>query len=342
MDSTSPLPPENDETNSLEGSSTVIEPAATTPAAGEAAAGDQPPIAEAEAATSSQPETAPRGPKPGLKSFFRRFNIYLLAFVFLLIVATIVVVVVTIKGRKNAAAPTVGTQSLTQKQLEQLGNSDVNVGNSSQILNVQSNAVFGGQVLVRQNLEVAGTITAGGALNLPGITVSGTSSFSQIQTSTLNVSGNSTIQGQLTVGGGLNVSGNTTFAGAVSIGQLTINGLTLNGDLNLTHHITAGGPIPSRTAGTALGSGGTVSISGSDTAGTITINTGDSPAAGCFATVNFVTKFNATPHVVVTPIGSGAAGLAYYVNRTTTSFSVCTASAAPAGQTFGFDYIAFD
>ncbi|HET8670877.1 MAG TPA: hypothetical protein VFM05_09720, partial [Candidatus Saccharimonadales bacterium] len=117
------------------------------------------------------------------------------------------------------------------------------------------------------------------------------------------------------------------------------NALQLNGDLTLNNHIIAGGPIPGSTRGGALGSGGTASVSGSDTTGSITINTGGSPGPGCFITVNFVKRFNGTPHVIVTPIASGAASINYYVDRSPTEFSICTTNSAPAGQTFGFDYL---
>jgi hypothetical protein len=100
--------------------------------------------------------------------------------------------------------------------------------------------------------------------------------------------------------------------------------------------------VPGVGRGSAVGSGGTASLGGSDTAGSITINTGGGTGAGCFATVNFVRKFNSTPHVIVTPVGSGAAGLGYYITRSTSDFSVCTTTPAPSGQTFGFDYFVVD
>jgi hypothetical protein len=74
----------------------------------------------------------------------------------------------------------------------------------------------------------------------------------------------------------------------------------------------------------------------------ITIGTGSSPTSGCFATVTFGKAFNNVPDVVVTPVGAAASGMAYYITRSTTDFSVCTSSTPPAGQSFGFDYIAID
>jgi hypothetical protein len=79
-------------------------------------------------------------------------------------------------------------------------------------------------------------------------------------------------------------------------------------------------------------------VSGSDTAGFININTGGAPSAGCFITVNFASRFNSTPRVLVTPVGSDSGALNYYVNRSSTSFSVCVATVPPAFASFGFDY----
>jgi len=253
------------------------------------------------------------------------------------------VVVIAYLKSHTKTANNINDQTLSQNSISQLAKSDVTVGDVKQTLSVQSNAVFAGQVLVRKDLQVAGKLEVGGSLSLTGITVSGDSIFDQIQVNkNLQVAGDTALQGQLTVQKSLNVNGGGTFNGALSAPQLNVNVLQINGDLNLTHHISAGGATPGRTSGTALGGGGTASVSGSDTAGSITISTGGSPSSGCFITVNFVNKFNNTPHVVVSPVDAGSATLQYYVTRTTTSFSVCTANAAPSGQTFGFDYIVFD
>jgi hypothetical protein len=91
-----------------------------------------------------------------------------------------------------------------------------------------------------------------------------------------------------------------------------------------------------------VGSAGTVSINGTDTAGTININFGFGASAGVLANVAFVNAFNKTPHIVITPIGSNCAALSYYVNRTTGGFSIGSASAGPSGVSCAFDYIALD
>jgi len=304
--------------------------------------GDEQTTTFGQPAGSGNANTPPPKKPGGIKGFLSRFSMYLLLFVLVLVIAIIVVVVAAVKSNSKPENK-IGDQTLTQSDLGQLAQSDVTVGDVKQTLSVQSNAVFAGQVLVRKDLQVAGKLEVGGSLSLTGITVSGDSVFDQIQVNkNISVGGDAAIQGQLTIQKSLAVNGGGTFNGPISAPQLTVGSLQMSGDLALTHHIAAGGVNPGRSNGNALGGGGTASVSGSDTAGSITINTGGSPASGCMVTVNFATKFNATPHVVVTPVEAAAAGLQYYVTRNTSGFSVCTANAPPAGATFGFDYIVFD
>jgi cytoskeletal protein CcmA (bactofilin family) len=291
---------------------------------------------------SPAPVTPPQPKKKSpLKRLWDKLNIYLLLFILVVVVAVGILVVLTIKSNKptkNALA----TQNLSQQELQQLASTDVTVGNPKQVLTVQANAVFAGAVLIRSNLEVAGSLKVGGELSLNSLTVGGATQLSDVQANNLTLTGSLNLQGSLTLKNGINVTGNSNFSGNVTTTSLTTGSLQLNGDLNLTHHITAGGTTPNISRGTATGGGGTASLSGSDTSGSIAINTGSSPPAGCFATITFTQKFTSTPHIVITPIGSAAAGLQYYIDRTTSSFTICSATAAAAGQTFGFDYIALD
>lgn len=285
-------------------------------------------------------------PKPPKKHRFHLHgaNLYLAGFIVIVMVA--VALAIYAFSRNNQSSSNQGqitSQNLSPQALKDLANSDVTVGGPKQVLTVQSSAVFNGQVLVKQGLQVAGSLEIGGNLSLPNIVVSGTSQFGTVQVNKdLFIAGDENLQGQLTVQNSLTVKGGGNFSGPVSAPQLTVSALNLNGDLVLTHHITAGGSTPGRSNGSALGSGGTASVSGSDTAGNIQINTGGGPPAGCFITVNFTQSYNATPHVVVTPIGSAAGGLQWYVTRNTNSFSVCTDNTPPAYSSFGFDYIIFD
>ncbi len=309
---------------------------------------DQGSVVTGDQATAAPTQPTPTGPLPKrrfsvrLKALSRRFNVYSLGFILVLLIGIMAIVISMRLDDTDKNANTLQTDSLTAEELSKLQNTDAKVGDPKQTLTIESNTIINGKVLLRDDLDVAGTIKVGGSLNLPGITVSGTSNFDQIQASRLAITGDTTIQGQLNVQKNLTVTGSASFGGTLSATQLNIQTLQLSGDLQLNRHLDAGGGTPSKSDGSAIGGGGTSSVSGSDTAGTVTINTGSSPASGCLVTVTFAQKFNATPHVVITPIGSGAAGLNYYLNRSSSNFSVCSTNAPSAGISFSFDYIALD
>lgn len=84
------------------------------------------------------------------------------------------------------------------------------------------------------------------------------------------------------------------------------------------------------------GSNGTAAISGNDTSGTVSVNTGVGAGNGLLATVTFTTKYADTPHVVVTPVGRSVPGM--YINRTSAGFTISVDGAMPPGG-YAFDYI---
>jgi len=269
-------------------------------------------------------------------------NIYLLLFL-ILITSAGAAVFVTSKGQQDEkATKTTGQSSLTTQQLAELASNSTIIGDPKQTLNVQSNSVFEGQVLMRNDLNVAGELKVGRPLSIPTLKVGGESTLGQLQVNeSLSVSGNTTLQGQLTVQKSLSVTGAASFT-TLSVAQLNVGSLQFSGDLAISRHVAPSGSLPSKTNGPALGGGGTASVSGADTAGTVTINTGSSPSIGCFVTVNFAQKFNTTPRVVISPSNSSSAVLNYYTNRSAANFSLCTANAPSASTTYIFDYIAFD
>ncbi len=288
-------------------------------------------------------DTAKPAAKGRLAFLGRIGNFYFFGFLVLVLVASATVFLALRWSKGGPSQSNTKVQSLTDKQLAALKGSTTLVGDSSQVLDIQGNSVFESQVLLRKDLDVAGSIKVGGALSLPSISVGGTGSFGKVQVNdVLSVAGAVTLQNQLNVQKNLAVAGSGSFSGAVSAPQLNVGGLQLTGDLQINRHITLGGAVPGRSNGTALGGGGTASVSGSDTAGTITINTGSGPPAGCFVTINFAQKFNATPHVIVSPDNSSAGTLQWYANHGTTSFSVCTNNAPAASTTYVFDYIIID
>jgi cytoskeletal protein CcmA (bactofilin family) len=334
------------EDSSLEGSSSTTTPdnQQITEATSEEEATDALEKPEAARQTSSSADRSPTNPKKpkAIKVFLSKFNIYLSLFGLIIFIAIIIITIAYFQSKK-ASSSTIKSQGLSSSTLQQLSNSDATVGGPQQVLNVESNAVFAGKVLIRDSLEVAGGLQVSGTVSFQNITVTGSTNLQQAAVAqALTVGGTLNVQGAGTFNQGIQVNGSGTFSGAITTPQLTTPNFQLNGDLTLAHHFIVGGPSPSSSSGNALGSGGTTSIGGSDTAGAVSVNTGGGPTAGCFITVNFSSGYKQIPYVMVTPVGQSAGGLAYYITRTEKSFSICTASAAPANSSFGFNYFVVD
>jgi cytoskeletal protein CcmA (bactofilin family) len=266
-------------------------------------------------------------------------NVYLLLFVLIVLIAVIITYIGFRTNKKADLSGQINAQDLTSQSLASLSDSNTQIGDSKQTLTVASNSVFNGKVLFKDGIDVAGTIRVGGALSLPGITVSGTSNFENVLIgSTLTIGSDASVNGNLSVLKSLTVSGGASFGGAISAAQLNIEKLTLNQDLVLNRHIQTNGPTPNVGGGTATGQGGTTSINGSDTAGTVTVNIGGLPSAGVLADITFAGSYATEPHIVITPVGSTSGQLNWYITRTNTGFSILTATAPSAATTASFDY----
>jgi cytoskeletal protein CcmA (bactofilin family) len=267
-------------------------------------------------------------------------NIYLLLFVFIVLLAVMITYIGVRNNKKVDEAGKINAQSLSSKAIDNISANNTQIGDPKQTLTIASNSVFNGKALFRDSIDVAGTIRVGGALSLPGITVSGSSSFENVTISnSLAIAGDANISGNLAVQKSLTVSGGASFGGAISASQLNIDRLTLNQDVLFNRHIKTGGGVPGVSTGSAVGAGGTGSISGSDVAGTVTINVGGSPSAGTLANISFVNSYGTEPHVVITPVGSAAGALNWSIARTATGFSINTNNAPTASTSFSFDYV---
>jgi hypothetical protein len=297
--------------------------------------------ADQAAAETAAAANAPKPKKKGIKKILGFFNIYLLSFILLLIVGGAVFGVFYLNSKKAPKAPEIAVEDLSEESLNSIASQgEASIGSSDLLLNIQSNAVFNGQILAKGDVNIAGELRLGKQLAVPNLTVSGSSNLGTAQVNQLQVANSMTVQGALTVQQGLNVGGAATL-GAVTASKVTTSSLTLSGTgaLELNNHIIVNGPNPSRSTGGAVGSGGSASVSGSDTAGKVNINTGQGTAPGCFITVNFVQRFNTVPNVIISPLTGGAAITDYYASATNTNFSVCTATAAPTGSTLDFSYL---
>lgn len=272
-----------------------------------------------------------------VKGFTSNFNIYLIAFLVIVFIA-LVITYVALNSKKNNG-PSITSQELSEDAFKELAQNEANVGDTNQTLTVEANAIFNGKVLVKDNLDVAGSINVGGPLTLPGITVAGTSSFEDVEVSNnLSILGDASIQGALTVTNGANINGNLAVAGSISASSVTADTIAFSGDLQIQRHLDTGGPTPGVSRGGAVGAGGTVSISGTDASGTVTINTGGGPSSGTLAVINFSQSYGGTPRVVISPTSAAAASLDYYISRSPSGFEIRATSAPSGSSTYLFDY----
>jgi hypothetical protein len=90
----------------------------------------------------------------------------------------------------------------------------------------------------------------------------------------------------------------------------------------------------------AAGQGATVTVEGTDTAGTITIQTqtGDTFTSGEVASLTFTQALRLPPKVQLTPVNENSMGLKYYVLRDEQGFKLMIGDALEAGKTYTFDY----
>ena len=301
---------------------------------------DQEQAAQEAAGITSGKNELPEEKVSPIKKFFRKVNVYFLAFVLIAAVAGIITAVSYFNSQKEAPKAEIESQALTEEALRDLSNTDATVGDTSQTLTIKGNAIIAGEALMRGNLNVAGNFQVGGTIRGPSITISGDSNLGSTQVNSLQVAENMAVQGNSTFRD-LSTSGSASFGGAVTAPQLTVSRLVMGGnaELQIPNHISFTGPSPSRGAtGNALGNGGSASISGSDTSGTVNIRTGTNTGAGCFVRINFNQSFSRQPKVIVSPVGSGAGQTQYYVDRDQAGFSICAAAPAPGSQTFSYDY----
>lgn len=216
---------------------------------------------------------------------------------------------------------TINTQSLDNGTLNTL-TAKTGTDQPKQQLTISPDTLFINNVDVQQSVTVGTDLSVG---------------------DDLFVKGKSTLQGavginsNLSVNGALSVGGNLT-AGGLSVGNLSATSINLSSNLTIGGHIIPSGTEPSSRTSVAAG-GGSISISGNDTSGTITLHTGGSPLpTGELAIITFRAKFSATPKVQLTPVNPAASALDYYVTRSTTFFTLNSSSPTAPGTEYVFDY----
>ena len=264
-------------------------------------------------------------------------------FVFLLVVGSVGGYYYA-QSRKAAPSTSKTTISnLTPAEIANLSEIGTNLGSAGQTLNIGANALFRGTAQVTGDLTIGGKLNANGPVTLSQLNITGTTAATGLNVgSNLNVTGNTTMQQSLSVAGltslagGLNVGGAASF-NSINASTLSVRTISISGPLTVSHLATQG-PTPTFVTGTSVGAGGTGSISGNDTAGTLNFNTGGGPPAGVLGTITFRAAYSGTPHVLLSPLSGAAGSSNVYVTRTTGGFQVRTDSAPPAGSILSFDY----
>jgi hypothetical protein len=176
------------------------------------------------------------------------------------------------KSTPASKQPTI--QNLSEEDIKKLTDISTNLGTSNQVLNIGANALFRGNTSITGDLTVGGRFNANGPVTLSQLNITGTTALSGLNVgSNLTVSGATALQrglsvtGLTAINGGLNVSG-TASVNALNASTISVQNISISGPLTIGHLQTRG-TTPTAASGSAVGGGGTISISGNDTAGTV-------------------------------------------------------------------------
>lgn len=282
-----------------------------------------------------------------------------LAVVVAILAVNAVVITLVLKNKAKSDQANSEQVTISADVLSKIGVNKSTIGSSSALLTVDPDAKFNGKITAAGEVNLAGDLKLNSKMNaneaaiarlqagntsLSQLDVNGNSTLSALLLrSTLTVNGSTTLQGTvtisklLTINDSLNVQGNVAIGGTLTTATFTARNLASTSTLTIGGHIITAGPSPSvGPGGGALGSNGTVSISGNDSAGVISINIGVGASAGTLANIAFKTQFSTVPRIVITPVG--VPGSFYITNPSIGGFSVAVGSGLPAGG-YAINYI---
>lgn len=269
------------------------------------------------------------------------------------------VIAFVLRGQDGEASQTRQEEVvLSSAALDKLGVSRNPIGTQGTELVVGPDSRFNGTLTVAKDVNVSGQLRLNskfsaadaslakleaGETSLGQLNVNGDGTITSLSLRRdLSVAGATRLQGPVTIGqlltvsNNLNVSGNLAVGGTLSARAFQASSLVSDTTLTVGGHIVTRGAAPGVSRGGALAVSDTVSISGSDAAGTVAVNVGaGSVRSGIVANVSFQRPYGNTPRVVVTAVGPGASDV--YINRNANGFSIGVGSLAPGGH--AFDYI---
>jgi hypothetical protein len=310
------------------------------------------------AVTSSEAKTRPRlhrgAYRPSHKATFIGLSV-----VVAILAINVGVVMFVMKGQsKSSASVSQGEVTLSPAVLDTLGVSHSPVGSSGTELVVSPNSRFNGTLTVGSDVSIGGQLKLNskfsasdanlaklqaGDTQLDKVNINGDATVSNLNLrKDLTVLGLTRLQGPvtlsqlLTVNNNVNITGSLAVGGTLSARSFQASSLVSDTTLTIGGHVITRGSAPSVGPGSALGNNGTISISGNDAAGTVAANIGTGASSGIIAYVTFRQSYSATPHVVVTGVGSGNGSV--YVNRSASGFSIGVSNSLSPGG-YAFDYI---
>ncbi len=160
-----------------------------------------------------------------------------------------------------------------------------------------------------------------------------------------NMSSDLQTGGGLTVGGDAQFMGNAFFYKLVTFVEKTV----FKNDISLEGHFATAGDAPTVAPGDTAGlqtapTDGTpanlasVSISGNDTAGQLSVTLGDGAAAGNLAKISFKKPFGKAPRILLTPANDAASKMKYYVQSSNNDFTLASPDTLQAGTNISFNY----
>jgi hypothetical protein len=132
------------------------------------------------------------------------------------------------------------------------------------------------------------------------------------------------------------VQGDFKVLGNTEVVQLTVKGKIIT--QGLTPTIVLGASL-------VVGQNSVATVSGNDTAGTVSYTSGTSNmptydiGTGATVEVVFNAPYTAVPRILLTPNSEASSAVDYYVTKSTTSFTVHFTSLPSASTTYSFDYI---
>jgi hypothetical protein len=314
--------------------------------------------ADSTTATAAPPPAPPGGPldaKKPRRTFRPSHRATFIGLGAVMAILAINAAVFTVLLKKQAANDTLakGQVSISTADLNKLGINRNSVGDTGILLTVAPNAQFKGKLTVASDTTLSGQVNVNGKLtgtsasltqlqagntSLAQLAVNGDGTFSNLNLrQALVVAGTTNLQGAVTIGQLLTVNNSINVLGNLSIGgTFSARSLASTSTLTVGGHLITSGPTPGVSRGGAVGSNGTVSISGNDAAGVISINIGVGAVAGTLASVTFTSLYGIQPRVVVTAIG--VAGNFYLSGIGAGGFSVAVGSGLPPGG-YQIDYI---